>query len=750
MAEELIEVKGRFVRKLTKSFDNNWGVIILKTKDKDNLPLKIRMKGAVGDGFEFSAVGYSLPNSDDALCRYFGTWKESKYGTQLVVDHYEEILPNDLNGRIEYLCSSRFKGIGKKLATNICLKFGADVFSVIEKEPERLLEVKGITKKKLEVIKSAFSNTAGFRFTSQLLAPFGFGAKLIAEVVTNLGEDSAEKIRNNPFVLVAHGLCGFRQADRIARKFGIQLNSGDRITYAILSVLKEDSAVKGNMYTDLNNMYQKAMLLLNTGFDSLVVNQDDFIKVLNNMIKERMIVSRGNKIFLYSNEIIEHEIASMLINILDNPIPESDKKAFEQGVDDYIKNLEFKPSENQLKAVKKALDNRLMIITGGPGTGKTTILKVIIGAYMLACAETGKECTMVGLAPTGKARGRMEQSTGIPCSTIHSACQIRGTDDISGPEIETNLLPSNALIIVDEMSMVDSYVMFRMLQNIDSSCHLILVGDADQLPSVGPGSVLNEMINSGVIPEHRLTEIFRQKNGGSEIIDNAIKVNTGDTNLELGNNFCFVPANSEEEALDQILNIYESECNAFGIDDVAILCPLRHKRIVSVDNLNSILQDKINPKFTGDVAVSVNSREFRVNDRVIQMKNTDTAANGDIGVIQKIVTENEEGEDVLRFYIRFENGIEVKYGKDDMINVELAYAMTIHKSQGSEYNTVIIPLLSSQRCPLFKRNLLYTGITRAKKRTIIIGDKQAVDLCILTQDKDDRNTTLGARLKNAV
>lgn len=743
--ENIVEITASFVRKLTRPFENGWGVIVVCTKEKANLPEKVCIQGKKASGYEFTAVGFNLLTEEGTECKYSGVWDENKYGTQLKVYGFEEIVPDDFEGRVKYLSSSRFRGIGKKIATNICLKFGENVFEVISKTPERLLEVNGITERKMSAITSAFRNSKDFRELSALLVPLGFDSNTVSKIANSIGTDAADKVTNNPYILLDTRLCGFKMADRVAKKLGIQLTSGDRISSAILYSLREDSARNGHMYSELNVIYGNAMSLLNDGFDHLIVTQNDFVAILNQMVSEKTVSFRQGKLFTFYNEVTEHDIAANMLRLRQRPISDEDKHLFEEALKAVLEELNFRPSGDQIEAVKMALFNRVSVITGGPGTGKTTILRVVIQTYQKMCEEKDEICEMTGLAPTGKARSRMAQATDIPCFTIHSRCGI----GYAGDDEESDMpdLPENSLIIVDEMSMVDSNVMSKMLKKIPTSAHLILVGDADQLPSVGPGAVLNEILNSGVIPSHRLTEIFRQAEGSS-IVDNSSRINSGRVDLICDEDFTFIPSSGEENALEIIKNKYLEECQKYGIDNVSVLCPLRHRRQVAVDNLNSVLQNLVNPASPLIAEISIGNRVYRVNDRVIQMKNTQDVANGDIGIIQRIFLEDPSDRSSFVVVIKFENDLVLEYAKEEMQNVELAYCLTIHKSQGTEYESVIIPILSSQFCKLFRRNILYTGVTRAKRHLTLIGDTAAVQRCILTTDDGVRNTTLAARLKS--
>ena len=734
--------------KMSPTKNSDYCINIIETESPDGLPVSIINKGKNKHGkYEFTVRGYNLPSIGTLKVRYRGQWETSRYGLQMKVVSFDYILPDTDKGIINYLMSKRFVGIGKSRAKLIVNEFHEKTFDVLRDTPERLLTIRGLTTTIVQNAHDRLLESEAFNRLSVFLGAYGVTSDKISLVYRKWGNNAEKVLRNNPFKITEIPGCGFALADQIARGMNIMLDSNARIESAIVYTLVQDSLQKGNIYTTANVLYTNAMKLLNEGLDEPAVTKERFMESFNTAKAEGLIVSRGGNRFIYTekNEKAEFQTSRDLMSLLSNKIPKMIQRAYIDAVEEYRKLPEGKMlSDRQVEAVKNAITHRVAIITGGPGTGKTTIVKCLIWAYKKV---EGEKATVTMIAPTGKAANRMSESTGLPAATIHSKIHLYGDD----MDAEQCVALPEGLIVVDEFSMVDMNVMEKMMASIKSKkSHLVMCGDVDQLPSVGPGAVLDQMIQSGVIPTSRLTEIFRQKGGPGLIVENAYKVNNGDTNLTYGEGFSMINANSEDEALDLILKTYSSEVAKWGVENVALLCPMRNRKYtVSVENINKILQDVCNPRRDGEITASVNGTEFRIRDRVIQLKNTVDASNGDIGVITDIeVQRSETGESEAIFHIDFERGNHVEYNREKIANVTLAYALTIHKSQGSEYKSVIIPCISSQRGPLFRRNLLYTAITRTKAVCTIVGDTNAVNYMIEHTDNGKRQTLLYLRLQN--
>lgn len=733
---EAIHVDAKFyMEKFGAKDGSKYSIQLVKTKNPDGLPIDVINKGKSKGGYVFTICGYNLPTEDQTF-RYSGTWvKNPKYGTQLKVTVFELLAPTTKAGIAKFLSSKRFKGIGKKLAEDIVDVFGEETLSVIENEPEKMITIRGITLKKATEISETYKKSKVYSDLQVFLGTYGIQGEKVSAIYAKFGSMSKERIEKNPYDLCEVSGIGFMQADAIAKGLNIMLASQERVLAAIEHVLIQDMSVRQNLFMYKNDVYTAAMQLLNT--PNYYVNEETFNAAFQwGLEQKKFFLHENGELFLEVSERAEENSSKALKRLLKQKVL-SKEPDIEKALEKYQSRTDVvKLSQKQLSVVKEALLNKVFVITGGPGTGKTTIINCIKTVYEQVFR---KNVTL--LAPTGKAARRMTEATNYPASTIHSEIGIFNPEGLSDI--------NEGLIVVDEVSMVDQFVFEKLLSCVQTGSHLLLVGDADQLPSVSAGNVLHELLNSSVIPFARLTEVFRQNTSASLIIENAARVNTGDVNLYVNDRFTFTGVNNEEGALEAILSIYEKECAEWGIENVLILCPLRHKRLVSVDNINSRLQNIVNPRIDGSRVVQVNGVEYRQDDRIIQMKNTEEASNGDIGVIQdisEVINEDEEKE--LKFTIQWENGGLSQYTREQMENVELAYALTIHKSQGSEAKSVIIPVLSSQRCQLFHRSLLYTAITRSKERVCIVGDRSAMDLMISNGGEiGTRNTMLGKRIQ---
>ncbi|MBR3354561.1 MAG: AAA family ATPase [Oscillospiraceae bacterium] len=673
-------VSGTFLYTKNKN-NSDYCINVLETADADLLPASLTVKGKNRHGkYEFIVRGYNLPAVNTLKVNYHGKWESTRYGEQFNVTSFDYVMPTTEKGIISYLCSNRFVGIGRARAKKIVDTYHEKTFDVIRETPEKLLTIRGLTVSIIQNAHDRLVESESFNRLAVFLGTYGVTSEKISMAYAKWGADAEKILSKNPFILTQLPGCGFALADQIARGMNVMLDSDERIMAAIYYALQEES-MKGNLYTDPATLFNESMRLLNEGLETPAVDKAKFRKAFDRCKAKGIICCHGGERFIYSakNERAEYSTARNLLRLLGNNIPDGKQRDYIKAIYEYRKTPQGSIlSDKQVAAVINAICNRVAIITGGPGTGKTTIVKCLISAYRQV---EGNDAEVTLIAPTGKAANRMSESTGLPASTIHSRIHMF-SDDMDPEQCET--LPEG-LIVVDEFSMVDMYVMEKMMASIRTTgSHLVMCGDTDQLPSVGPGAVLNQMIRSKVIPTSRLTEIFRQKGGPGLIVENTHKVNTGDTNLTYGEGFTMVNASGEEEALEKILHIYKKEVEQWGTENVALLCPMRRKRVVSVDNINKILQDVCNPRRDGEVSASINGTEFRLGDRVIQTKNTLDASNGDIGVVTDIsIAKNEDGENEAVFTIRFENREPVIYNRDKMLNVQLAYSLSIHKSQGS-------------------------------------------------------------------
>lgn len=710
-------------------------VISVKTAD-ESIPKQARSAYTHRDHLiRFTAVGYELPQTDKISMILNGEWQDGKYGQQLQVEQYEEIVPQTIEGIKGYLSSRLIKGVGEKTANLIIERFGVDSLNVIENTPERLLEIKGITDSKLESIKTSYTESRCLRDLMILLSPFNITPTSATKIYEYFGARSVDILRDNPYQLCKISGFGFKRVDAIVRKSDSPLNSPMRIQGGIYAVLDNQRNEKGHLFLEAKKLLTEALNLLNDkiSVENMCVKQDEIADVLENMILRGEVVSNKENIYQTRCFVQEDETAHKIAEIL-SAKPEDINT--ETILSDIRKDLGIALSQRQSEAVFMAFRSNLSIITGSPGTGKTTVLKAIIEVFKKIHPN---EKIMLA-APTGRASRRMAESTGMDeAKTLHSLLGLLG-DSVFIPEKDKQLLDAN-LIIVDESSMIDMWLAQQFFQRIKIGTKIVLVGDVDQLQSVGAGDVFRELINCGKIPVTILDEIFRQKKD-SLIAYNAKSINENNIDLNYGNDFMFFKCKTQEEAAEIICNTFCEQVEKYGVEHVQILSPYRSEGLAAVEQLNVCIREIVNPGDEDIPDLRIGNRFFRENDKIMQTKNNKNASNGDIGFIRKIgINDNKE----LKVTIEFSDNRIVEYGLEEMANIELAYATTIHKAMGSEYEIVIIPVIKSHAIML-KRNLIYTAITRAKQRVILVGQKGMLYMAIHKSDTGKRNTLLGERV----
>ncbi len=676
-------------------------------------------------------VGHFLPTVAGVKVDMAGHWKkDARYGLQFEMESYEEIVGSDKRSIVAYLSSGMIPGIGSVLAERIYNTFGAQTLEVLDQDPSRVSEVLGISKKKCEQFCKAYMETRSARKLINLLAPFNISAPQAVKLRQELGTDAQRLLMEFPYMVFERDLIDFEIADQLAQASGIPQNAPERLAAGLIYALKQ-AEHEGHLCMHKETFVRRAVNLLRAPQVTWkAVAQRAF-----EMIKEGRLSLFYDYVYRPIMAKAEEDVATWICDMLHR-----DSLPYMGDLDDEIDGQQtemgFTFAEEQRHAIRTALISPICIISGGPGTGKTSIQRAILNIYKKSFPDSNVVCC----APTGRAARRMEQSTGYPASTIHKVLNLTAGEVHELKDID--LLEAD-LVLVDEVSMMDMLTTWYLFNALPPSCRLILVGDADQLPSVGPGAVLNELLACGQLPAVILDKVFRQSEG-SLVAENAQRIRHGVTDLEFGDDFQFWPSAEETQSAQYLMWFYKREVDRYGVDNVALLTPFRKKSKTGVYSLNAALHDTINPASQEKDEIETGQRILRVGDKVMQMKNRDFASNGDIGYI---CTSKRDSDGIL---------VEVDFGDDRVVayedaeslrQVELAYAATIHKSQGSEYDAVLINI-QNMHGKMLNRALIYTAETRAKKQVIIVGDWEAVVRAIQTADTKRRNTMLAVRIND--
>ncbi len=719
----------RFVKTIFQNKENGFCVFVYRTSD-DTVPLAARNTCYKGEDIEFTAVGKYLPDTDSVDVDMQGKWIKGKRGTQLEVENFEEILPQTEEGILSYLSSGMVKGIGPRTAELIVKRFGKRTFDVLDHYPDSLLEIRGISQKKLDTILLSYQGGHAMRDLASYLTPFKITPRKIQKIYESFGADALETVKKQPFSLCQINGFGFLTVDEIAKANKCRPNDPMRIEGCIHYCFEQETQ-NGHLYVNKQNFQKAVYEQLNRGYSKEAVTEREVYNVIYKMFSQKELYYEEGALYLARFYGFECGAAKRLVSLLMKK--DTGNRRVELLVEDAQKELGILLSEKQIDAVKKAFCHKVSIITGGPGTGKTTVQKVLL--YINEKIDGG---TVLLTAPTGRASRRMGESTGFSESyTMHSVLGLTNDEESEG--IEETLEAD--FIIADEFTMSDMALSFQFFNHIKPGARLILVGDVNQLPSVGPGNVFRELVQCGVIPVTVLDMVFRQKEN-SRIAMNAQRMLQNNATLDYGTDFVFREANSAAEASELIQNIYKDAVERLGIDNVQVLSPYRKKGDVSTNALNEVLWDLVNPEISSETGKNEKPEAFRIGDKIIHNKNKNGISNGDIGYVTDIFTD-EDGVVLTR--LEFSEHRNVEYNSDELDMVEHSYATTVHKSQGSEYRMVILPWL-----PMFykmlRRNILYTAITRAKEQVVIVGSKKAIYMAIHNTDSDKRNTRLGERV----
>lgn len=686
------------------------------------------------DGETMTVVGAFPPLSPGEGLRVKGQWELSpRFGRQFRVENFSLTLPSSAKGIEKFLASGLVRGIGPVLATRIVKAFGAATVEILTGDPERLLEVEGVGRVKLAEIRKSWAEHQDIRDLIMFLQEHNVSTNLATKIYRQYGDRSFTVLKTSPYQLSLDiwGV-GFKTADQIALKLGMDPGSLERVKAYILYLLEKDNE-QGHVFSLAAEVRAKCVL-------DLGIDEQKADRALDALLQARKVVDEeyegGRALYLPFYFQAQEEVVRSIHALAGFPCQAPDFD-LDRAMTDTEKDLGMSFSPLQRRAIRQSFERKILVITGGPGTGKTTIIRAVVDIFQ----RWGREALLA--APTGRAAKRLAETTGRDARTIHRALEFNPKQG-SFKRNERNPLRAEALI-VDEFSMVDLPLMFHLLKAVPPRMRLILVGDKDQLPSVGPGTLLRDLIESGTVDVVRLEEIFRQEKE-SLIVVNAHLVNQGRPIVhpprgDKSADFYFIRQDDEKKAFQTVMKLCSWSVPAkLGVSplstQIQVISPM-YKGIVGVENLNRELQRRLNPRSEGLMA---GIREFRVRDKVMQLRNDyeKEVFNGDIGTVL------HADKAKFRVFVDFD-GRTASYEKDELNDITLAYAVSVHKAQGSEYQAVIMPLLT-QHFIMLQRNLFYTALTRAKKLSLIVGSYKALYIAIKNDTPVKRNSLVKDKL----
>jgi len=694
---------------------------VYANEDNSYVVARLRREGAS----ELTTIVGSISAGPGESLKLFGRWVENrKYGRQFQVERYESVFPASISGIQKYLGSGLIKGIGEVFASRIVETFGRETIRIIDESPERLLEVEGIGEGRLEKIRTAWADQKEIKRVGMFLQEHGVSTAWAVKIYKAYGEKAVAILSENPYSLASdiYGI-GFKTADMIARNLGMDTDSPVRAGEALAFVLSE-LANEGHVYYPLEE-------LLDLAAKNLEMDRERLRRAVADLSAQGRVVNEDGNVYLTPLWHAETGVAEQVNRLMYSPgaRPEID---VERAIAWVEERNGIKLAELQKAAIEKALSEKVMVITGNPGCGKSTLVKGIIDIL----ARKGGRIMLA--APTGRAAKRLSELSKMEARTIHRLLEYKKA------RFERNMdNPLEAdLLVVDEASMIDMVLMNHLLRAVPDRASIILVGDVDQLPSVGAGNVLKDLIASGMVPVVALTEIFRQARD-SMIVVNAHRINRGER-PELRNSssqdFFFIEEDEAERVSERIISLVSERLpRHYGLDpvrDIQVLSPM-HRGVAGVGYLNQALQARLNP---GGRPVGKGGREFRVGDKVMQMRNNYDldVYNGDMGIVSSVIPE----DNVMR--VDYDGRI-VEYDFSDLDELTLAYACSIHKAQGSEYPAVVVPV-HTQHYIMLQRNLIYTALTRAKKLAVFVGSRKALAMAVRNDKVAKRYSGLAGRL----
>ena len=727
-----MKIEGKVSTIIYKNESNSWTVLLVK----------------VGKEY-ITAVGMTDNVEVDDELEFEGEEDTHKvYGKQFKFSTYKKILPKTNSALIQYIADN-IKGVGKKTAKNIVDKFEDNTVNVIRYEMEKLYDVKGLNEEKIKELNTFFCDEWEKWNTIEFLSSFNISVLIASKIYKVLKGETIDIVKENPYSLLLFvKTLDFEFVDSIAKKIGISLNNEDRINTGIICAL--------NKVTEFGHTCIEYDILIDFAANMLEVQESEIENGITRLNIDKKIyiqnINDKDYVFRSSYYLAEENIAT---NVVAHSYAHIKQKDYKKQIEKTSEKNSLVLSEEQIKAISTCLNNSISIITGGPGTGKTTIIKCIIDIL----EELKKDYVLC--APTGRASKRIKETTGKEAKTIHRLLEIAKVDDRDLDamyEIEVKPIEAD-VVIIDEASMIDCLMMNNLFKAIKPNTQIILVGDIDQLPSVGPGNVLKDIIHSQVVNVVSLKEIYRQSSK-SDIVLNAHKVNKGEYPEFKNKNtdMFFIGTSSIENTISEISSLLSYRLESFAsfdiMKDLQVLTPMKKTELGTI-HLNGVIQEILNPKSSKKKEKNFNSRVFREGDKVMQIINNydkkfsqngeffDGIYNGDIGFITNINTSDE------KMTVLFDDNKEVEYEFDELDQLEHSYAVTIHKSQGSEFDYVLLPLYTGYQ-KLFTRNLLYTAMTRAKKMLIIVGNKKIINFMVENIESKNRKTGLKEKILNKI
>lgn len=724
-------IKGQFRKSIFKT-DNGYIIGIFKVTDTDIEDVEIYLNRTI------TFTGYFHELNEIDTYKFFGSLIEHpKYGEQFQVESYERCIPETKDSMVEFLSSGLFKGIGEAKAKKIVSTLGKDTFNVILNNPSNLILIPTVTEKNAKVLHDKLIEYESSYETIIYLSKLGFSTKDSMTIYNKYKAKTLEVVDNNIYSLIEDIYeMSFKKIDLIAMKSNIEKDDSNRVAAAIVYIMDELSNTYGHSYFYKEEIYSYLPRVLGTN-----ISEDKYNSCLNSLEIDLKIIVKEDKYYLFDMYEAEKTIKERFI-LLSH---EKDNKC--KDINDRVEYLEkhFDISYNKLQkdAIKKSFLKQFLIITGGPGTGKTTIIKAILELYKDIKKYSNRDMIdkIALLAPTGRAAKRMSEATLYPASTIHRF--LKWNKDNNTFQINEYNKSKVEFVLIDEASMIDTYLFSNLLKGLSVHTKIIIVGDYDQLPSVGPGQVLSDLINSNVLEVIELKELYRQGKD-SNILTLAYDIHNDSLKKDIFNiaeDLTFIECSNNEvmDNIEDISNTYKD----LSYKDFQILAPM-YKTLNGIDNINNRLQNIFNKKARNKKELTSGDVVFREGDKVIQLTNMpdDNVYNGDIGIIKKISTKPKE------IHIDFDGNL-VRYTPSNFNKFRLAYAISIHKSQGSEFDIVIIPIVSNFRKMLYKK-LIYTGITRSKKKLYIIGEYASLQMAVKNISNDLRRTTLKDFLINGI